>query len=81
MGNKTNSSVILHNMLIIGGCELSLERNAYNNIEMIDFKNRQIYELKQKLMQPARGCTAHIINNQLWVVGGCRASKDHIKDV
>jgi len=77
MGQKP---LFMSHLLVIGGCQLSLERNAYDSIEVIDFKNKQISELKQKLIHAVRGPTAHVINNNLWVIGGCRAQKDHIKE-
>ena len=68
-------------MLIIGGCELSLERNPHDVIEMLDFQNRRRTVVKSKLAIPARGPTAEIIDNMLWVIGGCRGPKDHLTDV
>lgn len=30
---------------------------------------------------PSRGPTAHVIDNMLWVIGGCKGPKDHLKEV
>jgi hypothetical protein len=37
--------------------------------------------MKQKLAIPARGATAHVIKNSLWVIGGCKGPKDHLKEI
>jgi hypothetical protein len=68
-------------MLIIGGCELSLERNPFDSIELIDFEKKERRVLDQRLCIPARGATAHVIDNMLWVIGGCKGPKDHMKDI
>ena len=68
-------------MLVIGGCELSLERNPLDSIEIIDFSNKQLSLFPKKLAIPARGATAHLIGTKLWVLGGCRGPKDHLKEV
>ena len=68
-------------MLIIGGCELSLERNAHDTIEVIDFENKKVEMLDQRLKVPARGPTAHLIKDKLWVIGGCKAPKEHLDAV
>ena len=60
---------------------MSLERNAYDSIEVIDFEKRKVELLEQRLKVPARGPTAHLIKEKLWVIGGCKAPKEHLDAV
>ena len=43
MGGKASTPLVFPKiMLVIGGCELSLERNAYNSIEVINSENNEV---------------------------------------
>ena len=66
-------------MLVIGGCKLSLEREAYDSIEEISMQGCQMAQ--EKLLVPARGATAHVIDGLVWILGGCKGPKEHLKDV
>ena len=37
--------------------------------------------LSLKLATPARGATAHVIDQCLWVLGGCKGPKEHLSTV
>ena len=30
---------------------------------------------------PSRGPTAHVIENKIWVIGGCKGPKDHLATI
>jgi len=68
-------------MLVIGGCELSLERNPYDSVESIDFRNYAQSSNFMKLAIPARGATAHLINDTIWVLGGCKGKREHLNSI
>lgn len=66
-------------MLIIGGCELPLEKNPYNSVEILDSNQHTI--MKEQMLIPVRGSMAHFYNSKLYLFGGCKGPKDHISDV
>ena len=72
-------------MLIIGGCELSLERNPIGRIDVVqtdlDSKMLQLKQFGCNLQVPVRSPTATLCNDKLYIVGGCRGKMDHIQDV
>ncbi|CDW79805.1 kelch-like protein 12-like [Stylonychia lemnae] len=84
MGAKTSSIVasqsIYKKMLIIGGCELSLERNPHDTVEVLDDQNKVEY-LGQNSLLPVRGPMAHIYNNKIYLFGGCTGPKQHIDTI
>jgi len=68
-------------MLVIGGCQLSLEREPHDTIEVIDMASdkpgrHDIHPIR--LHTPSRGATAHIIDGALWIIGGCKGPKEHL---
>jgi len=68
-------------MLVVGGCQLSLEREPHDTIELIDVAGPESGKhavLPARLPTPARGATAHIIDGCLWVIGGCKGPKEHL---
>ena len=69
-------------MMVIGGCALSLERDAHATTEIIDFKAGAV-SAGPSLAIPARAATAHFMEKlgQVWVIGGCRGPKDHLKEI
>lgn len=66
-------------MVIIGGCALSLEREPHRSVEIHDFQAHQSNSCELQI--PARGATAHIIDNKVYVIGGCKGPKEHLVDV
>ena len=87
MGNGINASqhILYSTMLVIGGCELSLERNPVGLIDQISLDKEANRFVRRKyehsLTIPVRSPTAALYENKLFVVGGCRAKRDHISDV
>jgi hypothetical protein len=57
MGGK---QAIAKQMIIIGGCELSLEWNPYSSIEILDYDKKEYYTLPHNCLIPVRGAMAHI---------------------
>lgn len=81
MGN-TASKALKTTLMVIGGCALSLEREPHDSVEIINFKKDASQPLsKARLAVPARGATAHLIDNQIWVLGGCKGPKQHLTTV
>lgn len=83
-------TTIARSMLLIGGCELSLERNPVAQIEQVTVDESSgalsVEETKHEegegqLLVPVRSPTVHRFGDKMLVIGGCRGPKDHIKDV
>ena len=77
-------------MLLIGGCELSLERNPIGQIQKVtvDENTGQLTSEEEKISEsisnlaiPVRSPTVHRYGEQMLVIGGCRGQKDHAKEV
>ena len=77
MGNSASKLKCM--MLVIGGCGLSLEREAHKSVEVLDFSTKS--ESKCSLAIPARGPTAHLIGQEVWVIGGCKGPKEHLSEI
>jgi hypothetical protein len=68
-------------MLVIGGCELPLEKNPYDSMEILGVKSTKFTQHHNRMIIPVRGPMVHFYNNKLYLFGGCRGPKDHINDV
>ena len=72
-------------MLLIGGCELSLERQPIGRIDVVqsdpESGKLRLKQFAKSLMIPVRSPTATLHEDKLYVVGGCRGKMDHIQDV
>ena len=73
-------------MLVVGGCELSLERNPYSTIEVI--RKREdgsigVESFNKEFPIAVRSPMAYMDEQKqkLYLFGGCRGSKDHISDI
>lgn len=84
MGSKVSfaSPALAKTMLVIGGCELPLEKNPYSSIESVTLNPMPKVEtlLKPSLI-PVRGPTAHVYQNTLYIFGGCRGYRDHLNSI
>jgi hypothetical protein len=85
MGAK--QTVIYNTMLVVGGCELALEKNPYSSTEMIIY-DKETGKFKNSLFPqschiPVRSpmCYFDQSKQEIYVFGGCRGPKDHIDDV
>jgi hypothetical protein len=72
-------------MFVIGGCELPLEKNPYNSIEVlsIDGDNLRVEKFSNDFPIPVRSPMSFIdeLRQKLYIIGGCRGYRDHIDDV
>ena len=61
-------------MIVIGGCELSLERNPVAVVESFRImEDRKIFHsiLKNHLVVPVRAPTVSAFGSYLFLIGGC----------
>jgi len=68
MGSRL-SSIASRQLLIIGGCELPVEKSPYDSVEVFDTKSH--YMMEEKMLIPVRGPMAHLYNNKVFLLGGC----------
>ncbi len=82
MGTKLATQVSTK-MLVIGGCELALEKNPYNSIEVITFEEGKVKvgEFQNDFPLAVRSPMAFHDSSKLFIFGGCRGYRDHIAQV
>ena len=90
ISSLTGRSTVAKKMLMIGGCELSLERNPVGEIQSVTVDENtgqlvdeevKVEEGKGRLKVPVRSPTVHRYGDDMLVIGGCRGPKDHISEV
>jgi len=71
-------------MLVIGGCELALEKNPYNTIEVITLQEGgqvKVEPFPMPFPLAVRSPMAHCDGSRLYLFGGCRGYRDHIASI
>ena len=80
------SRPLARSMILIGGCELKLERNPIGKIEKVSVDEdgclkQEVGEEINPLSIPVRSPAVHHFGDKFFVIGGCRGPRDHIGDV